>query len=209
MIKWIKRSTMLIALLSSISMSANAAFIVEQYDNYWSTSLSNMQSYANANAASTTASFSVIDFSDTNSPGNFAGFNLWPSDAPVWSGSSAAINDTFFVRITGTIEFLTSSIIRTWNDDGVFVLIDGVTVLSDPTLHPPQYYFSSAVASGIHAFELYFFENGGGANLEVAFSDAQTQNYNQLTARIPEPSTLSLLGLCVAGLVFGRKFRKL
>lgn len=188
---------MLVIPLVILAQAANAAFIVEQYDDFWSTNLGSLITYANNNTASTITNYEYLDFSDTNSNGHLGGFNLWPSDEPVYSGSGAAINDTFFIKATGNFDIAVdgSYNIRTWNDDGVFVYIDGVLQINDAGLHAPQDMFTGYdfLTSGSHSLELYFFENGGGANLEVSISGNNNGNYTLLTssAAVPEPMSLS------------------
>ncbi len=210
MIKTLIPALFLIA--STFSSIANASFIVEQYDDFWSSSLANLQTYANNNAASTIASFEYLDFSDTNSNLDFSGFNLWPSDAPVYSGANAAINSTFFVKATGLFDIAADGNynIRTYNDDGVFVFIDNVLQISDPTLHPPVHFYTGHdfLSAGTHSIELYFFENAGGANLEVGISGNNNSSYSLLnSAAVPEPSIIALFAAGLVGLGVVRRRR--
>ena len=202
------------------SSVANAAFMVEQYDNFWNTSASALKTYANNNAASSVGYFDVLDFSDNGDNGDFAGFNLWPSDAPAASGPLDPINQTFFVKVTGWFFIDTTGYydIRTRNDDGLHLMIDpmysgGAYEISDPTLHPPQYRNTGfdLLLVGSHFLELYFFENGGGANLEVAISGNKNKTYSLLKSKsIPEPSVIALFSIGLIGLGFAgrRKLRQ-
>ncbi|HCM47090.1 MAG TPA: hypothetical protein DIS98_06185 [Colwellia sp.] len=99
--------------------------------------------------------------------GDIAGSNPWPSaKATGVIGSSHLVNKTFFTRITG--QFLIAAdddfFFRTFNDDGLFLYIDGELVINDPSLHPERRFEGTKfLTEGVHNIELYFFENGGEA----------------------------------------------
>lgn len=201
--------------LIALSGIANASLLlVEQYDDFWSRDVNQLISYANNNGASSSAYWGEIDFTDDprGFAGDIPGGNPWPSaESANAVGTDHYLNNTFFARITG--EFLTTVadnyFFRTFNDDGVFVYIDGELVINDPTLHPEKRFEGSkALAAGVHNIEVYFFENGGEASLElsVANSSRNFTHFNDanspvsLTAKIPEPTTLAIFGLGLLGL---------
>lgn len=160
------------------SVQANASLLVEQYDDFWSTDVNALINYANNNAASASGYFDIIDFTDD--PAGFAGAipgsNPWPSAAAAGaSGTAHELNQMFFARITGNFyaSVADTYYFQTYNDDGVFVYIDDVLVINDPTLHPENRFEGNANLSvGMHSVELYFFENGGEASLEFTVANS-------------------------------------
>ncbi|WP_170176736.1 PA14 domain-containing protein [Litorilituus sediminis] len=201
--------------LIALSSFANASLLlVEQYDDFWSTDVNQLISYANNNNASSSAYWGEIDFTDDprGFAGDIPGSNPWPSAANAGaSGTGHALNQTFFARITG--EFLTTVadnyFFRTFNDDGVFVYIDGELVINDPSLHAERRFEGSkSLAAGTHSIEVYFFENGGEASLELSVANSSRifTHFNDvnspvsLTAKIPEPTTLAIFSLGLLGL---------
>ena len=201
--------------------AANAGLLlVEQYDNYWSADVNQLISYANNNNASTSSFWEVIDFTDD--PAGFAGqipgSNPWPSANGLTLGNSHPINSTFFARITG--DFYTNTaetyFFQTYNDDGVFVYIDGELVINDPNLHgEARFEGSKLLGVGSHSIELYFFENTGEASLEFTVADSSRvfTHFNDplgsttLVTDVPEPTTLAIFALGLMGLA-SRRFNK-
>ena len=201
--------------------AANAGLLlVEQYDDYWSADVNLLINYANTNNASSSALWEVIDFTDD--PAGFAGAipgsSPWPSANGTNLGNSHPLNNTFFARITG--EFFTNTadtyFFQTFNDDGVFVFIDGELVINDPNEHPEtRFEGSKLLGVGSHSVELYFFENGGEASLEFSVADSSRvfTHFNDplgattLVAAVPEPSTLAIFALGLMGLA-SRRFKK-
>ena len=81
--KSIKGLSIATLLAAVFSFQANAALLVEQYDDFWSANVNALISYADNNAASASGLFEIIDFTDD--PAGFAGAipgsNPWPSAA--------------------------------------------------------------------------------------------------------------------------------
>lgn len=203
-----------------LSNLANAGLLlVEQYDDYWSTNVTNLINYAANNTASSSAYWGEIDFTDDPSgfAGDIAGSNPWPSAAAIGAtGTGHAINQTFFARITGS--FLTTAdddfFFRTYNDDGLFLYIDGELVINDGTQHAEKRFEGTKyLTAGTHSVELYFFENGGEASLEFSVADSSRNfvHFNDpnspatLPTDIPEPTTLAVFALGLLGLSARRK----
>jgi len=153
---------------------------LDQYTGFWSSKLSELQQYVKNYNPSTsknryTVITDVIDYTDDQ--GGFAGElpfdRRWPAAESINYWGTGGINNQFFVKISG--DFYANSAskyrFRTFNDDGVFLLIDGKLVINDPTLHP-EYVFTGDIdlAAGNHNLELFFFENGGEASLEFSVS---------------------------------------
>jgi len=211
-----------VAALLAISNLANASLLlVEQYDDFWSTDVNQLITYAATHTADTSAYWGEIDFTDDPNgfAGNIAGSNPWPSASATGAvGTGHSLNQTFFARITGS--FLTTAadnfFFRTYNDDGLFLYIDGELVINDATLHPEREFEGNKfLSAGIHNIELYFFENGGEASLEFSIADSSRQfaHFNDkngpvsLATEVPEPTTLAVFALGLFGLA-ARKSRK-
>ena len=155
-------------------------FQLDQYTNYWSSKLSDLQSYVkNFTPTSNSKLYSkivdVIDFTDD--PRGFAGelpFDLpWPAAQATNYFRTDGINNQFFAKISTTFDIgLPGKYrFRTFNDDGVFLLIDNKLVINDPTLHPEAVFTGDIeLAAGNHDLQLFFFENGGEASLEFSVS---------------------------------------
>ena len=208
-----------VAALLSLSNLANAGLLlVEQYDDFWSTDVNALIDYAENNNADTSAYWGEIDFTDDPAGfvGDFSGSNPWPSaKAASAVGTGHSVNQTFFARITG--QFLTAAdddfFFRTFNDDGLFLYIDGELVINDPNLHPERRFEGTKfLTEGVHNIELYFFENGGEASLEFSIADS-SRNFSHFNdtngpvTLVPEPTTLAIFGLGLLGLI-SRKKRK-
>lgn len=155
-------------------------FQVDQYTGYWSSKLSDLQAYVkNYNPQASNNRYSVItDAIDyTDDAGGFAGElsfdRRWPAAEAANYWSKRGINDQFFAKISA--DFYVSDAakyrFRTFNDDGVFLLIDNKLVINDPTLHPERIFTGDIeLQPGNHSLELFFFENGGEASLEFSAS---------------------------------------
>jgi len=94
------------------------------------------------------------------SDGHYGNNNLLPN----WAG------DDYVVKATGIISIPTAGI---WtfginSDDGGKIIIDGVTVMNDPSLHGPQDFLGQRnLTAGNHSIEAYFWERGGGDEGEL------------------------------------------
>lgn len=155
-------------------------FNLDQYTGYWSSKLSDLQTYVNKYNPAVqknrySAVTSVIDYTDD--PFGFAGelpFDLrWPAAEATNYRGKGGINDRFFVKISTDFYVNDASKyrFRTFNDDGVFLLIDNKLVINDPTLHPERIFTGDIdLQPGNHNLELFFFENGGEASLELSVS---------------------------------------
>lgn len=147
----------------TVATGGTGMFTVEQYRGYSTNVYSTLSAYASSHTATQTVQTSVIDYSDGGNAGVLGGSSpAWP-DAPY--------NDSFFVRITADLSVTTADTytFRTINDDGVFLLVDGNLIINDNGYHGQNaYYGSVALTPGAHTLELFFFEGGGGAQLELA-----------------------------------------
>ncbi len=173
---------------------------LDQYTGYWSSKLTDLQNYVkNYNPLSSKNKFSVttdaIDFTDDQ--GGFAGElpydKRWPAAEAANFWGTGGINNQFFAKVSGEFSVAQSGNyrFRTFNDDGVFLLIDGVLVINDPTLHPERVFTGDIkLEPGNHNLELYFFENGGEASLEFSVStfDLATQKWSPYQLMGKDPS---------------------
>ncbi|MDO9319560.1 MAG: VCBS domain-containing protein [Gammaproteobacteria bacterium] len=148
-------------------------FTVQQFLGYQSNDLNTLRNYASSHTANYTVQTNVIDYTDDTGgfAGELPGSSRWPAAVAQGAFGTGGINDGFFARITA--EFSVSSAdtytFRTFNDDGVFLLIDNTLVISDTGYHPEVAFNGSiALTPGNHTIELFFFENGGEASLEFS-----------------------------------------
>ncbi|CAE7874887.1 unnamed protein product [Symbiodinium microadriaticum] len=154
-------------------------FTVEQWTGYaGSFDRASLVAEAASRAADYSTTTNIIDYTDD--PGGFAGelpgSSPWPAAAANGvSGTNHPLNNTFFARITANILITASDTytFRTFNDDGVYLTVNNQQIITDPNQHGEQAFTGSiALDPGIYPLELYFFENGGEASLELSFSDS-------------------------------------
>lgn len=148
-------------------------FTVQQFLNFQSNNLANLRNYVATHTADYTVQTSVIDYTDD--PGGFAGelpgSSPWPAAQAQNVSGTGGINNVFFARITADFSVATADTytFRTFNDDGVFLLIDNQLILQDTGYHPEAPFTGSiALQPGDHTIELFFYENGGEASLEFS-----------------------------------------
>ncbi len=108
--------------------------------------------------------FTFVNFRD-NAQGHFANdelpFGLWDSFGD---------RNDFGTYVTGTINIIEAGV-RTFgmnSDDGNQLLIDGQLVAEDPGTHGSRDIFGSIdLSEGEHEVEMFFYERGGGAQVEL------------------------------------------
>lgn len=164
------------AIAETVASAAPAPieFTVQQYLGHQSNSLAELRSYASTHTANYTVQTNVIDYTDD--PAGFAGelpgSSRWPAaQATGASQTYDPVNNNFFARITADFSVGTADTytFRTFNDDGVFLLIDNNLVISDTGYHPEIAFTGSiSLTPGNHTIELLFYENGGEASLEFS-----------------------------------------
>jgi len=152
-------------------------FLVEQWTGYsGSFSLASLQSAAAASAPDYSTTTNIIDFTDD--PGGFSGeipgSSPWPAAIATGASGTGGINNSFFARITANIVITEQDnyTFRTFNDDGVYLFVDGQLIINDPNQHPEAAFEGDiTLAPGVYPLELFFFENGGEASLELTFKN--------------------------------------
>ena len=93
-----------------------------------------------------------------------------PSTGGAWPGLPLSMKDTFAARLHGSLAVPAAG---TWtfhliSDDGSRLLLDGVEVIDNDGLHGMRTRSATlTLAAGPHAVEVEFFENGGGAGLQL------------------------------------------
>lgn len=118
-------------------------------------------------ASVTTAISPTLNFRDPEGGGGSGRYDedfVFPNDTP-------GDDNDFAVRATGTITVTRASeyTFHTNSDDGIRLIIDGVTVIDDDTLHAPQDRLGVIdLSEGLHDVELIYFERGGGAEFELS-----------------------------------------
>lgn len=197
--------------------AAIASFMVDVYSS--STSIYNL-SKAEA-AMSGTPDYQVvsdvIDFRDDKDKGGHFDTNY---SFGVDSLDTFVLHATTFLNIEepGVYTFGTNS------DDGVRLTIDGLDIITNLDLHDNEddfytYNFSSA---GTFKLDLLFFENYGGASIELFAASGTYDKFKQnafnligsegglstSAAPVPEPATMILFGAGLAGLMAVSRSRK-
>lgn len=166
-------SVLAVAQAGSAPVTKPIEFTVQQYLGHQSNSLADLRGYAASHTANYTVQTNVIDYTDDPAgfSGELPGSSRWPAAQAQNVTGTGGVNNVFFARITADFSVGTADTytFRTFNDDGVFLLIDNTLVISDTGYHP-EYAFTGSIAltPGNHTIELFFFENGGEASLEFS-----------------------------------------
>ena len=134
---------------------------------------------ADGGIASTYWSIAEVNFSDgASSAGRFGGDQAFPYA----DRFTAQVVGFFEVDSAGTYTLGTNS------DDGVRLRVNGEDVILDDTLHGPQDRLGVVdLAAGRNEFELTFFENAGGAALELFIAAGAQSSFSGLFELIRPP----------------------
>lgn len=168
---------MLAGVLTSFYVSSPTLADTESFTVEFVNSSSQVQSIATAlslldNAASfesTVQQHDVINFGDRAGMGNYSGDTLFP------------YGDRFAVRVQRDInvEDAGTYTLGVNSDDGVRLLVDGEVVINDDVLRASTNSLVSLfLSAGLHSVEVVYFENDGGASLELFAAPGSLSAYN-------------------------------
>ena len=208
------------ALSAIVSVAPANAALIEIWDvNSGISNLATADSIIANNAPTTVAEFNseldLDDFGD-GTTGNFSINSPWPGGA----------NTTFVARVTGLLESSVASTDFALNhDDGARLRVNGVDaiVFDGITDNRDSFGLNIPTLIGFNLLEIVFFEQGGGASLELTGSasinnacDNETcggllggADARLLTSvAVPKPAALGLVGLGLVSLGLVARRRK-
>jgi uncharacterized protein YaiE (UPF0345 family) len=114
------------------------------------------------------------------------------------------VHDQFVAQMQGYFDVATSGLytFSTSSDDGSWLVIDGAMVVDNGFFQGfTQRSGTVFLTAGRHAFDLQFFQGGGGAGLDLGVPPGVT------IAALPEPGTLGFVAIALTVGYVGKRFR--
>jgi PA14 domain/PEP-CTERM motif len=191
-----------------LPLSQASAYTVSIWDRSPMTSLAQADAAIASGPATLSSYASVIEFDDfgDGSRGLFSVNNPFGITPP----------DTFAAKVTGYFNIATAGTYTFGinHDDGARLVIDGLAALTaaaDGVTDNRTTTVTGFMSAGLHAVEIVYFENGGGASLEFfgkSGSASSTAPWALVSsAAVPAPGTLALAGLSLLSLGLVRRRR--
>ncbi|MEL6450878.1 MAG: malectin domain-containing carbohydrate-binding protein [Pseudomonadota bacterium] len=119
-----------------------------------------------------TASVAVLNFSDNPARADapYDDVAMFPLAADQGFEGTDGVNDSILLSAKGQFTAAADGLyrFRTLNDDGVWVIVNGTPVISDPEFHgPTQFEGAVSLTAGVHDIEVLYMEADRGALLVV------------------------------------------
>jgi len=187
-----------------LASSAMAAGFTGLSGDYYKGYFNGNPNFFTSNTKAFTRQDSFIAFNDLqfrtdypNTPPN-AGYADWNFTGTPLNG----VSDLFSVRWTGGLQIDQAGTynFRTLSDDGIIAYLDNVSIISNPSIHPPTYNTTTlSLTAGYHPFQLLYGENAVHSVALLQWQKPGDSNFSTIMkSATPVPGPLPLLGLAAA-----------